>query len=203
MERKELSNVVLRPGTSRSDAPGPRGDSEPKCPWVCRKPAVSFIGMAPGIELLQAFDASGVRVVIPQQHTTAPSSRRHNGLMPGSGTPTLIAAILDTSVTVLAAPVRATARSLGLVLALKNDYHVALVMGASSFEACDIAAELERASGKTLGPDFGLCCASPVEPGATAIGTALVSSDRRAFETARAVYECVGSPNYFKSFNLR
>ena len=188
-------------------------------PWVRIKPAVSFMGTAPSLAVVASLAASGVRVVMIEGASSPRSPcrdgsacrtalrSRHDGLMPRNDGDSLIAALLDTSVTVIAAPIRAAARSLGLVLALKNGYHAVLAIGASGIDPAGIAAEIATASGKTLGPDFGLCC--DCEPQRFTSGKywnaeiGLVSSDRRAYETVRATYGALEDAVCFKSFNLR
>jgi hypothetical protein len=173
--------------------------------WICRKPAVSFIDVTPTIELVMAADLQGIRVcVVPARPKSVPSLRgRHDGRLPPDDGNGLITSIVDTSVTVMG-PVRATARALGIVLTLKNSYHVALVLGVSVMDPREIGAEIARSSEKTLGPDFGLCfdaTAGRFADPLNAQGEALIrASDRRAFETIRPLYEAINSAAIFQRF---
>jgi hypothetical protein len=180
--------------------------------WVRVKPSISFIGTAPDLEVATVLEAAGVRTVtVERQPRPSPSARsQHDGRLPQDESGTgLITAVFDTSITVIGEPLRATARMLGLVLAMKSQYHVVLVAGAS-LEPGEVAREIETASGRTVGPDFGVCCdpeanfdRRPHRDGSDRRERVALSSDRRAFQSIAALYGALGVPIYFKSFNLR
>ena len=171
-------------------------------PWVRLKPAVSFVGAGPGFAVVTALGRAGVRAVtVDREQPSVPS--RHDGRLPQTQTG-LITALFDTSITVVGSPVRANARMLGLILALKSQYHAALILG-SELDPALIAYEIETASGRTVGPDFGLCCdPSPLISAVTSDAPrVLQASDRRAFTLVATFYAALKLPVCCKSFNLR
>lgn len=180
--------------------------------WVRVKPSVSFIGTGPDLEIATLLEAAGVRTVtVERQPRPSPSLRcHHDGRLPQDQTGTgLITAVFDTSITVISEPLRATARMLGLVLAMKSQYHVVLVAGAY-LDPGEVAREIEAASGRSVGPDFGVCCDADADfdrrphlDGSARRERVALSSDRRAFESVAALYGALGVPICFKSFNLR
>jgi hypothetical protein len=172
--------------------------------WVCRKPAVSFIDMTPTVALVAAANLIGMRVsVVPGRSEAQPTRDRHDGRMATDDGTGLITSVIDTSISVFA-PVPATARALGIVLTLKNSYHVALVLGLGDVDPEQIGAVIAGASDKTLGPDFGLCCDTCSDRfsrrDTAELEIKLRASDRRAFETVRPLYEAINGAAIYERF---
>lgn len=192
--------------TSWQRAPGLEPTRAARSPWVGVKPGISFMGPGPCLEAASALSRGGYRVVLvqPVQPLLSAMGMRHDGGVPRSQDGRdLIAAVLDTGLTVIVAgqasgparlgagfSVRAMARALGLAIASKCHYHVALVMGPSGIATQDLVHEIEAASGKTMGPDFGLCLASTAPDGKEP-GELIWASDRRAAATASAVVDAL------------
>ncbi|MDX2307755.1 MAG: nucleotide sugar dehydrogenase [Hyphomicrobium sp.] len=135
----------------------------------------------------------------------------------GSGhidaTQNLVAAVLDTDVTFLSVGtptskdggcdftfVRQASRAIGQALALKDTYHVVVLRcSVPPGTTMDVVVpEIEKASGKSLGPDFGVCfnpeflregvaVADFFSPPKTVVG----ASDKRAEACVTAIYATV------------
>ena len=174
-------------------------DFSPVTPtWVRVKPAVSVFGAR--IETVSTLSRQGFRAIgIEPSQSVLPAHSRRDGRVPQRpGESGLISAVLDTSVTVIETGVtsrsarvgagfsiRAMTRAVGLALSFKNQYHAVLLAGAG-FEIDELVREIEAASGKTLGPDIGLCCDNA---GLGAPGQQTVWAwDRRAACSVRGLY---------------
>ncbi|MEO1207123.1 MAG: nucleotide sugar dehydrogenase [Pseudomonadota bacterium] len=138
-----------------------------------------------------------------------------------SATDNLVAAVLDTDVTFLSVGtptsrdgscdltyVRQASRAIGQALAMKDTYHVVVLRcSVPPGTTLDVVAEdVAKASGKTLGPDFGVCfnpeflregvaVADFFDPPKTVVG----ASDQRAAETVSAIYNTIDDKVIFTS----
>lgn len=136
-------------------------------------------------------------------------------------TDNLVAAVLDTDVTFLSVGtptsedgscdltyVRQASRAMGQALAMKDTYHVIVlrcsVPPGTTLDV--VATEVEKASGKKLGADFGVCfnpeflregvaVADFFDPPKTVVG----ASDARAAMTASAIYNAIDDKVIFTS----
>lgn len=128
-------------------------------------------------------------------------------------TQNLVAAVLDTDVTFLSVGtptskdggcdftyVRAASRAIGQAIAMKSNYHVVVLRcSVPPGTTMDVVVpEIEAASGKTLGPDFGVCfnpeflregvaVADFFAPPKTVVG----ASDARAERTVTDIYAAI------------
>jgi GDP-mannose 6-dehydrogenase len=133
----------------------------------------------------------------------------------------LVAAVLDSDVTFLSVGtptaadgscdltyVRAASRGMGQAIALKSSYHVVVLRcSVPPGTTLDVVAkEIETASGKKLGPDFGICfnpeflregvaVADFFAPPKTVVG----ASDARAARTVTAIYSAIDKNVIFTS----
>lgn len=138
-----------------------------------------------------------------------------------TATENIVAAVLSTNVTFLSVGtptsedgscdltyVRQASRAMGQAIAMKDGYHVVVlrcsVPPGTTLEV--VAKEIEVASGKTLGPDFGICfnpeflregvaVADFFAPPKTVVG----ASDRRAQDTVTAIYATIDEKVIFTS----
>ncbi len=136
-------------------------------------------------------------------------------------TQNLIAAVLDTDVTFLSVGtptskdggcdftfVRQASRAIGQAIAMKSSYHVVVLRcSVPPGTTLDVVVpEIETASGKTLGEDFGICfnpeflregvaVADFFAPPKTVVG----ASDKRAEQTVTAIYGAVDKNVIFTS----
>ena len=137
-------------------------------------------------------------------------------------TQNLVAAVLDTDVTFMSVGtptspngdcdltyVRQASRAIGQALALKSSFHV-VVMRCSVPPGTTldvVAVEIEAASGKKMGVDFGVCfnpeflregvaVADFYDPPKTVVG----SSDKRSDEIVSRIYSAVDERILFVSF---
>jgi GDP-mannose 6-dehydrogenase len=136
-------------------------------------------------------------------------------------TQNLVAAVLDTDVTFLSVGtptskdggcdftyVRAASRAIGQAIGMKSTYHVVVLRcSVPPGTTLDVVVpEIEQASGKKLGPDFGVCfnpeflregvaVADFFAPPKTVVG----ASDKRAEDTVTAIYEAVDKKVIFTS----
>ena len=168
-------------------------DVTPSPTWVRVRPAVSVFGAS--MDTVSRLSRQGFRAINiePAQSILSPIHGRRDGRLSQSpGESGLISAVLDTSVTVIETAglgagfsIRALARAVGLALSFKTQYHAVLLAGCG-FEIEELVRELEMASGKTLGPDFGLCRDETAfgEPGLRSVW----ASDRRAAESVRTLF---------------
>jgi hypothetical protein len=158
--------------------------------WVRRKPAVSIVGT---IEhgFVAGLAGRGARTVIATAmpvRGTVP--QLHDGLPPRTEIrSSLVTAISDTDITLISAGCgRAIFRAVGHSLCLKPGYHAVLALGAASdLVLAQLIGDLSSASGKSMGPDFGVChdpsgCLEDWEP------RSVSACDRRAAETVRSIY---------------
>ncbi|MDX2290060.1 MAG: nucleotide sugar dehydrogenase [Hyphomicrobiaceae bacterium] len=130
-----------------------------------------------------------------------------------SATDNLVAAVLQTDVTLVSVGtptaedgscdltfVRVASRAIGQAIAMKDSYHVVVLRcSVPPGTTLDVVApEIERASGKRLGHDFGVCfnpeflregvaIADFFDPPKTVVG----ASDERAAATVSAIYEAI------------
>ncbi|MBU1211435.1 MAG: nucleotide sugar dehydrogenase [Alphaproteobacteria bacterium] len=138
-----------------------------------------------------------------------------------AATDNLVAAVLQTDVTLISVGtptaddgscdltfVRKASRAIGQAIAMKSYYHV-VVLRCSVPPGTTlgvVAHEIEKASGKKLGPDFGVCfnpeflregvaVADFFAPPKTVVG----ASDSRAASTVSAIYEAVDRNVIFTS----
>jgi hypothetical protein len=180
--------------------------------WVKYSPAVSVFPLGQALQNVSSrLSQHGMRTVeigvgtpsIPERLTdAAPASH-------------WLSALLDTTVTFIGAgsiqdpdpssmdwSEQDTIQSMGTALAKKDGYHVVIVAGQSTTitSMAKIAALLELWSGKTLGPDFGLCSDDMgwLSPAQLPAASRVLASDRRAAETVRALYERVGTAVDFR-----
>jgi hypothetical protein len=193
-------------------------------PWVRRKPAVSFVFAGHCQNAAIELGALGFRTasIEPYPSPIRVTRNQFNGLSQRSDGPqTLITAVIDTCVTIIEAcsqtaagldgPVatgHVVARAIGQALALKDGYHVILHCGVpgkgepSTLTALSaVVAEIETASGKSLGPDFGLCR----DDHALDCGVShcvVFASDRRAAVSVRPIYEALGRSARFMPLDL-
>ncbi len=142
-----------------------------------------------------------------------------NGLV--AATHNLVGAVLQTDVTMISVGtptaedgscdltyVRKASRAIGQAIAMKSSYHVVVlrcsVPPGTSLDV--VAPEIEKASGKKLGPDFGVCfnpeflregvaVADFFAPPKTVVG----ASDDRAAKTVCAIYEAIDENVIFTS----
>lgn len=147
----------------------------------------------------------------------------HEGASCGliDATQNLVAAVLDTNVTFLSVGtptskdggcdftyVRQASRAIGQAISLKSAYHVVVLRcSVPPGTTLDVVVpEIERASGKKLGLDFGVCfnpeflregvaVADFFAPPKTVVG----ASDKRAESTVTAIYEAVDRNVIFTS----
>ncbi|MEL7048780.1 MAG: nucleotide sugar dehydrogenase, partial [Pseudomonadota bacterium] len=138
-----------------------------------------------------------------------------------SATDNLVAAVLDTDVTFMSVGtptsqdgscdltyVRQASRAIGQALAMKESYHVVVLRcSVPPGTTMDVVAEdVQKASGKMLGRDFGMCfnpeflregvaVADFFEPPKTVVG----ASDQRAAETVSAIYGAIDDKVIFTS----
>ncbi|MGQ0672842.1 MAG: nucleotide sugar dehydrogenase [Hyphomicrobium sp.] len=138
-------------------------------------------------------------------------------------TQNLVAAVLETDVTFLSVGtptakdggcdfsyVRAASRAIGQALAMKSSYHVVVLRcSVPPGTTMDVVVpEIELASGRRLGPDFGVCfnpeflregvaVADFFAPPKTVVG----ASDRRAEETVTAIYGAIDQNVIFTSID--
>lgn len=135
-----------------------------------------------------------------------------------------ITAVLDTDVTLLTADCTRvapgtgrggrpemlvhTSRAIGQALAMKRGYHVIVVAGVAQRGSLleTVVPELERASGKQLGEDFGLCCMPSFgrpqttvydfySPTRTVVGT----SDKRAASAVAGIVRLIDTNAIYTS----
>lgn len=142
-----------------------------------------------------------------------------NGLI--DATQNLVAAVLDTDVTFLSVGtptsedgscdltyVRHASRAMGQAIAMKDSYHVVVLRcSVPPGTTLDVVAEeIETASGKKLGPDFGICfnpeflregvaVADFFAPPKTVVG----ASDDRAAATVTGIYSAIDKNVIFTS----
>ena len=133
----------------------------------------------------------------------------------------IVAAVLDTDVTFLSVGtptaadgscdltyVRAASRGIGQAIAMKSSYHVVVLRcSVPPGTTMDVVArEIETASGKQLGPDFGICfnpeflregvaVADFFAPPKTVVG----ASDARAAATVTGIYSTIDKNVVFTS----
>ena len=138
-----------------------------------------------------------------------------------SATQNLVAAVFETDVTFLSVGtptskdggcdftyVRQASRAIGQAIGMKSGYHVVVLRcSVPPGTTLDVVVpEIETASGKKLGPDFGVCfnpeflregvaVADFFEPPKTVVG----ASDARAERTVTAIYEAVDKKVIFTS----
>lgn len=138
-----------------------------------------------------------------------------------TATENIVAAVLSSAVTFLSVGtptsadgscdltfVRHASRAMGMGLAMKESYHVVVLRcSVPPGTTLDVVAkEIEAASGKRLGPDFGICfnpefmregvaVADFFAPPKTVVG----ASDRRAEETVSAIYSAIDDKVIFTS----
>lgn len=138
-----------------------------------------------------------------------------------AATDNLVAAVLQTDVTMISVGtptaddgscdlsfVRKASRAIGQAISMKSSYHVVVLRcSVPPGTTLDVVApEIEKASGKRLGPDFGVCfnpeflregvaVADFFAPPKTVVG----ASDDRAAETVSAIYEAVDKKVIFTS----
>lgn len=138
-----------------------------------------------------------------------------------AATDNLVAAVMQTDVTLISVGtptaddgscdltfVRKASRAIGQAIAMKKSYHaVVLRCSVPPGTTLDVVApEIEKASGKKLGPDFGVCfnpeflregvaVADFFAPPKTVVG----ASDERAAATVSAIYEAVDNKLIFTS----
>lgn len=136
-------------------------------------------------------------------------------------TQNLVSAVFDTDVTFLSVGtptskdggcdftfVRQASRAIGQAIGMKSGYHVVVLRcSVPPGTTLDVVVpEIEQASGKKLGPDFGVCfnpeflregvaVADFFAPPKTVVG----ASDRRAEQTVTAIYETVDKNVIFTS----
>lgn len=136
-------------------------------------------------------------------------------------TQNLVAAVIDTDVTFLSVGtptskdggcdftyVRQASRAIGQAIGMKSSYHVVVLRcSVPPGTTLDVVVpEIEQASGKKLGPDFGVCfnpeflregvaVADFFAPPKTVVG----ASDKRAEDTVVAIYEAVDKKVIFTS----
>jgi hypothetical protein len=169
--------------------------------WLTCRPAISVFSTGhTGHTVALRLAGRGVRTVVIDPSSGDDPARQ------------CVSALLDTTVTLIGAVATtnlATRRThpdphgvieaVGRALAQKANYHVIVVGSARSARTMTaIAAILEQASCKTLGPDFGLCCdetgwLETCHGGRPAPASLALASDRRAAGTVRAVYDLIGS----------
>jgi GDP-mannose 6-dehydrogenase len=147
----------------------------------------------------------------------------HEGVQSGriDATQNLVSAVFDTDVTFLSVGtptskdggcdftyVRQASRAIGQAIGMKNSYHVVVLRcSVPPGTTLDVVVpEIEQASGKKLGPDFGVCfnpeflregvaVADFFAPPKTVVG----ASDKRAERTVTAIYEAVDKNVIFTS----
>ncbi len=138
-----------------------------------------------------------------------------------TATENIVAAVLSTSVTFLSVGtptsedggcdltfVRHASRAMGQAIGMKDGYHVVVLRcSVPPGTTLDVVArEIETASGKRLGPDFGICfnpefmregvaVADFFAPPKTVVG----ASDARAEATVAAIYEAIDDKVIFTS----
>ncbi|MCH9808675.1 MAG: nucleotide sugar dehydrogenase [Alphaproteobacteria bacterium] len=138
-----------------------------------------------------------------------------------AATDNLVAAVMQTDVTMISVGtptaddgscdlsfVRKASRAIGQAISMKSSYHVIVLRcSVPPGTTLDVVApEIEKASGKRLGPDFGVCfnpeflregvaVADFFAPPKTVVG----ASDERAAETVSSIYEAVDKKVIFTS----
>jgi len=138
-----------------------------------------------------------------------------------AATENLVAAVLQTDVTLISVGtptaddgscdltfVRNASRAIGRAIAMKSSYHVVVLRcSVPPGTTLDVVVpEIEKASGKNLGPDFGVCfnpeflregvaVADFFAPPKTVVG----ASDERASSTVTEIYEAVDKKVIFTS----
>jgi hypothetical protein len=179
--------------------------------WVKRAPAVSILQPGP---VAQAF-AERLSDRLARVHVIALADvDATNVCTVDRHAATIHAAIIDTDVTLIEqgntpcalADLLGVAARFGCELHSKPAYHVIVVLGSdhSAGETMRMVAEaLEDTSGKHLGPDYGLCLVLGLAGQTPDHTPTLWATDRRAGETARALFDVVGESVALKPLFLR
>lgn len=180
-----------------------------------------MVGVDVSREKVEAVRA-GVSPIVEERLGDLLQEGAKSGLI--DATQNLVAAVLDTDVTFLSVGtptakdggcdftyVRQASRAIGQAIAMKSTYHVVVLRcSVPPGTTLDVVVpEIERASGKTLGVDFGVCfnpeflregvaVADFFAPPKTVVG----ASDRRAMETVTGIYEAVDKNVIFTSIEF-
>lgn len=177
-----------------------------------------MVGVDVALEKVQSIKAGKAPIVEDRLGDLLDEGARR-GLI--DATQNCVAAVLDTDVTFLSvgtptskdggcdfAFVRQASRAIGQAIALKSAYHVVVLRcSVPPGTTLDVVVpEIEKASGKKLGQDFGVCfnpeflregvaVADFFAPPKTVVG----ASDKRAEQTVTAIYEAVDKKVIFTS----
>jgi hypothetical protein len=168
--------------------------------WVQRAPAVSILQLGPVAQAVA--DRLSARHARVQIIALADRGATHAATFDQHASD-IHAAVIDTDVTLIEegttrcalADLLTVAARLGCELQSKPAYHVVVVLGTDSGarETMTMVAQaLEDASGKHLGPDYGLCLVLGLAGQTPAHAPTLWATDRRAGETVRALFDVVG-----------
>lgn len=116
-------------------------------------------------------------------------------------TQNIIAAVIDTDVTLLPvddlAFARQAARAIGQALSIKDGYHAVMLCGGGGDEGTVemVARTCETASGKRLGADFGICAGNELWRPDSMQALPIRSSDARVSQWVGPLYAAADSSN--------